>query len=265
MKKTFCDQQVAVFDDVLSPEQFREVREHFRRIDYQSVSATRLQDTWRLTDGQPWIGSPATIYSPLSPELLLPPGVSVEAIGLSVYPTKSPMDHVIDAMKECLPEVEHLIGRPGEDWLVSTATPYLYPSGTSISWHADAWAYSGAVLYYVHPEWNVLWGGELLIAGEEVRAKHRARRKGPSVSHSFDNRQDNEELYDVGIGQYIMPRPNRMVFIAEYCVHGTTKVTPAAGQNVRMSISGFFVKQEGIAVSLGEYLKDAGLKGQVAK
>ncbi len=56
----------------------------------------------------------------------------------------------------------------------------------------------------------------------------------------LDNEQENARLGRIGLGRYIAPRPNRLVVIVGGTPHMINRVSPAAGDHVRCSISGFF-------------------------
>ena len=120
--------------------------------------------------------------------------------------------------------------------------------GTGLSWHCDAGPYTGAFIYYAHPTWNAQWGGELLVAdgcGDYAQADREDGRR-----HRLDNARENEILLREGTGRYVMPKPNRLVYLQGGTPHRIMPVLPAAGQNPRVSVAGFFVKPEGVEALL---------------
>ena len=42
------------------------------------------------------------------------------------------------------------------------------------------------------------------------------------------------------MGTFISPKPNRLVLINKNVVHGITRVDKDAGENVRLTLTGFF-------------------------
>ena len=56
----------------------------------------------------------------------------------------------------------------------------------------------------------------------------------------FHANQLDEVMVDQGMGQAIFPKGNRIVFIGPKVYHMITRVNETAGDNVRMSIAGFF-------------------------
>jgi hypothetical protein len=118
---------------------------------------------------------------------------------------------------------------PGWDDLIIRS--YLYPRGTKLSWHNDT-GYSGAAIFYVHPEWASTWGGELFVA-----------RTPPCASFPpphLDHRQEDRFLEAYGMGTYITPKPNRLVLTRAGVWHSINRVDEDAGDHCRASVVGFF-------------------------
>ena len=132
---------------------------------------------------------------------------------------------------------------------------FLYPQGTGLSWHLDLGRYSGAYIYYAHPQWNVKWGGELMVADDPAQEAGSARLdphdpttssiyqpdKSMRFGQHLDNAWENEKLMETGTGRYVMPKPNRLVIVALGCAHCVNPVAQAAGDKVRATITGFFI------------------------
>ena len=79
-----------------------------------------------------------------------------------------------------------------------------------------------------------LLGGELLVAeGTEDSL--------PIMGYRFENDSYSEALLARGEGRYVQPKPNRLVLLGG-APHAVAPVTPAAGQNIRASVSGFFLR-----------------------
>jgi 2OG-Fe(II) oxygenase superfamily len=251
MKAIHADDQIAVFDDVLSPEHFRSFWDFCQRETYEGVHARIRTGGWRLDDGEPlWGGTVA--WPSVSLEGLLPPNFDLSKAPVTFYPTGKAIDDVLQAIKARSALVTNLIGKEGQDWAGISLRPYVYPRGSGLSWHGDSGPYSGAFIYYAHPEWNVLWGGELLVADASTRWLEPPR----ETVHRFDNRKENEELLRVGMGRFVMPKPNRLVFIAAGMRHMIAKVSSAAGNNPRVSLAGFFVTPPGVMQMAQQFLAD---------
>jgi hypothetical protein len=255
MTATHADEQIAVFDDVLSPEQFRGFWDFCQRETYESVHAHSRVGVFRLDDGQPLWGGSSYAWPSVSMDGLIPPDLDLGRAPIRFYPTGSAIDAVLEAIKGRCPAVADLIGAEGQAWAGIMGRPYIYPRGSGVSWHEDSGPYSGAFIYYAHPEWNVLWGGELLVADPSAKTFHAPVE---SVTHRFENRRENEELLRAGMGRFVLPRPNRLVYIAPGFRHMIAKVTPAAGNHPRVSLAGFFVTPEGV-VSMARQFLDRGI------
>jgi hypothetical protein len=255
MTAVYADEQFAVFDDVLSPEQFRSYWDYCQRETYQSVHAHGRVEGFRLDDGDPLAGR-LVAWPSVSLDGLIPPGLDLGKAALKFYPTGQAIDAVLEAIKAHAPLVSHLVGVEGKDWAGIKASPSIMPRGSGVSWHQDSGPYSGAVIFYAHPEWNVLWGGELLVADISTKCIKERRER----VHRFENRAENEEMMRVGMGRFVMPRPNRLVFVAPGMRHQVAKVTPAAGNHPRVALAGFFVTPAGVVQMAQEYLEDEGIR-----
>jgi hypothetical protein len=67
------------------------------------------------------------------------------------YPTKKGIDLVIRRLRAATPALEGLVGRLCVDWDFSSASAYLYPARTQLSWQKDAAERSSAYIFYAHP------------------------------------------------------------------------------------------------------------------
>ena len=252
---TYANEQFAVFDDVLSPEQFRNFWELCQGGSYESVHAQGRVGVFRLDDGEPLWGGSSYAWPSVPINGLIPPNLDLSKAPIKLYPTGTAIDPVLEAIKARCASVENLIGKEKEAWAGILGRPYIYPRGSGVSWHEDSGPYSGAFIFYAHPEWNVLWGGELLVADPSTKTSHAPRQ---NVTHRFENQKENEELLRVGMGRFVMPKPNRLVFIAPGYRHMIAKVTPAAGNHPRVSLAGFFVTPAGV-VSLAQQFLSQGI------
>ena len=187
---------------------------------------TRTRGAWKLDDGVPLAGK--EIITPTRDEELCH-----DPARPGRYPSNTAIDAVVTALLS-EPDAHELVG---DDWERISARAYIYPKGTGLSWHRDdSELYSGAFIYYAHPHWNAHWGGELLVA------------EGTSddldiMAYRFENEDYSQELMHHGAGRFVMPKPNRMVILGG-APHAVSPVSTAAGQNVRASVSGFFLKAQ---------------------
>lgn len=220
MKLTVKDPRMAVVDDVFEAPVFTDFWRFFNTLDFAYRSMTGWQKVWRINDGQILAGMP--YYQ-------------------SQFPFNCPMDWLSQIILQLARDhLQDIVGKEGEDWKDILYTPYIYPSGTKISWHDD-YGYSAAAIFYPHLEWNPHWGGELLIA------------KTPDPESIPDTKVDNNLmtrdqyaplLNAYGMGTYISPLPNRIAFTSGKVWHSINRVDQAAGDHMRCSVVAFFLKEK---------------------
>lgn len=126
-----------------------------------------------------------------------------------------------------------------------------YRQGAELSWHIDGYDFKGAYSYYAHKEWGHSWGGNLMLAdpkttynvftdpGPDIKIEGMYHWAGRTV-HWFDLKKESKEVQNPGIGTYVAPLPNRLVISKCRVVHKVEKITPSAGDNHRISMTGFF-------------------------
>ncbi|MEV5545430.1 2OG-Fe(II) oxygenase [Streptomyces sp. NPDC052309] len=214
MKPSFETETFAVFDDFLGVERLEAVRRHLAEERFVFLkSVWKPHSFYRLIEGDPLIGP--TIYHnhPQVPK------------GFSSYPSQTPSDHVVEALLDAEESLAPWIGLRGCAWDYFTCTPYLYPAGSGLSWHDDAKERSGSFVLYLHDEWRSTWGAELLIAMDT------------------NGRNASVERYQgvhTDLGTYVAAVPNRLVVIKAGTPHSVKSVSTRAGENLRMSMTGFF-------------------------
>ncbi len=233
-----------VYDDVLEPEAFEKLWLYMQRAQYCWVHAQGWLKAWRLTDGTP-LGGPVSYSDEATARAVNPPGWQPPPE--SCYPTHRHIDELLKVIAAEHASWAPLIGRAGEDWIGFTAKPFLYPQGAGLSWHEDTNNYTGAFTYYAHPEWNVQWGGELMFTGEAGADRRDSRGSIYHVNPAersgqhLDNSLENARLMEQGLGQFVFPKPNRLVVVQTGVAHAVNPVTKAAGDRVRASVAGFFI------------------------
>lgn len=216
-----------VIDDFLAPDEWTQVWTHFQFVELLPV--TRSLGAWKLDDGVPLAGH-EIVTNGRDPA--------------AQRSSDTAIDHVVEAL---LRQPELYAGLVGDSWANLSARPYVYPHDTGLSWHVDDHElYAGAFIYYAHPRWDAHWGGELLIAelppvdDEEDEDEDDEL---PIMGYRFETEAYSDRLLEIGCGNFVMPKPNRLVLLAG-APHMVARVSPAAGHNVRASVSGFFLERK---------------------
>lgn len=235
-----------VFDDVLEPRERDDVWSYLQREEFEPVHADRWKKVWRLSDGVPYrgptvlaaAGGLTAAVAATEGQMAGLAGQRAEASvpGMRGYPTGTGIDRVIALILNRADDFAPVVGQKGAAWDRTTATASLYPQQTGLSWHMDGGRYAGAYIYYAHRVWNAQWGGELLLA--DLPPGRRL------VRDHLDNALESELILDRGVGRYIMPKPNRLVVLRGGVLHQLRKVDPAAGDHVRCTIGGFFLRPD---------------------
>lgn len=235
---TLRTDQVVVFDNFLPNASFKDIFNYVSLDDYNLVHTHgQFKKVWRLNDGFPLRGG--TIFYKAN--------TSKEAEKQKYnYPTGTIVDLLLEQMLAVLPEVDTIVGKEAEAWQSFSLTPWIYQMGTALSLHQDAAGiYSGSYTYYLHPEWNIHWGGHLLVVDPKTEISRQfVKLPGDNKSRYQDpwlnDQTENSQVQDPGFALTIFPKPNRMVFIAPQAFHMISRVDQNAGQNPRISLGGFF-------------------------
>ena len=211
----------SIVDDFLDEQAWTALWSDFQFTELLPV--TRTLGAWKLDDGVPLGGQ----------EIVLPRQQQPK------QPEPSPLEQLVAAILSKPDQHRELIG---DNWDRISARPYVYPQGTGLSWHVDDHElYAGAFIYYAHPHWNAHWGGELLVAESDPETEQE-HGELPIMAHRFETEPYSERLLDMGCGNFIMPKPNRLVLLAG-APHMVARINPAAGAAVRASVAGFFLRQ----------------------
>ncbi len=243
-KKVFESKQAIIFDDFLAPDVYEKIQQYALKTDYEYINTKgKVSRAWHVHDGFPMRSTlNGFYYSKDSGE---------KPTGDHVYPTKTDMDLFIDNLLAVQPHVEHLTGKEGNGgWMHVSSTCWVYPHGTGLSIHDDgSGVYTGAYVYFLNPTWRPHWGGLLIMMDEEANKMvydHREKinqHEFYKLKYFHGNGLD-EMLVDQGFGKCIFPKGNRIVFIANDAYHMVTRVNESAGDNLRMSIAGFFNRKK---------------------
>jgi hypothetical protein len=224
-----ANERFMVFDDFLPAKTVDALFEHVNDDEFTVVHQRRVLKPWRLGDGLPVRGTTVTFR----------PGTRDRSLDNS-YPTDTPLDLFVDAIRKILPETAGSIGLSRGSWGAITFSPWIYPAGAGLSMHSDSLAHAGAYTYFLHREWSYHWGGHLLVLDDADDTP-----KPKPYRHWLSDAEENRILSArSGLATCILPKPNRLVFLAPTALHMITRVDPNAGTHARVSISGFFVRSE---------------------
>lgn len=241
MELTKATGRYLVIDQLLPDSDFEELWKYMQVEHYHQVHAFQWFGAWRLDDGQ----------------VMRAPDYSYGSVQGSVakHPTGRPLDILFEAILSLKKELKAVIGEESKDWDGFSLLPMLYPRNSSLYWHRDNKSWAGSYTFYCHPEWNIHWGGEMLVGDGSMDSipeeygiffrkpqKIRGAQDEVSLGSHLDNSEANSLLLEEGIGagDYIAPLPNRLVVLRGGVAHSVSKVLPAAGDHLRASMSGFF-------------------------
>ncbi len=230
---THADERLVVIDDALTDDAFDELWNYFQVQEFRRVESLGLFGHWALDDAAALRG-PAVGH-----------GFELE----TRYPSSTPIDRVLEAIVAHAPKFDALLGKRGEGWELFSGFAQVYARGVGLLWHRDSPDNAGSYTFYAHPEWNVDWGGELMLLDDEGIDPsagiyfHRLK-GGVAWQPHLDNEDANELLMRHGVGRVVLPKPNRLVVIKGGTPHCVAKVRDAAGNHVRASVSGFFKRKD---------------------
>lgn len=241
-KKIFESEEGIVYDDFLPESVYDQLYDFMCCTDYEHINTKgKVTRVWRPRDGFP-LRSTLNLYH-FSDGSKCPNPKPEWA-----YPTNTALDRFAEHMNALLPEIQHFVGNPAKDFDRYSVTSWLYPRGTGLSLHDDgAGIYAGAFAYFVSPYWDIHWGGLLMMLDKQINHNLQFHKKKVDPGHYYrkkwiDPTEENAFLYDPGFAKCIFPKRNRIAFISPDAYHFVTKVTEDAGDNVRMSLAGFFMR-----------------------
>jgi hypothetical protein len=232
MRLLYKTNKFAIYDDVLTPEEFAYIYAYIQEEHYASAQNGNWIKVWRIGDCSP-MGSRAYFHSQ--------------------KPFNLPLDTLADRIDEAGKNHPEII-RAYHD---VTYRSYLYPRGTKLSWHDDSQVYCGAATYYCHKKWGSTWGGELCVA--EVPPLGQVFKSSPNKPH-IDHEWEDNYVNIIGMGHFINPKPNRLVLMAPGVYHSINRVDVDAGDHPRCSIVGFFLPEK--PVNSAEYHIDEAKGGK---
>ena len=215
-----------IYDDFLPPKSVDALFQHVNDIRFSVVNSHDVAKPWRLGDGRPLRGT----------QVMVRPRGRRKA-GELRYPTNTALDAFIEGIDRALPDVEKEIGLKRSAWNAMSIGPMIYPAGTALSLHRDSIMHAGAYTYFLHREWNFHWGGHLLVLDGVEDVPRRS-----TYTHWLSDEEENGLVSEPGLATCILPKPNRIVFLAPSAFHMITRVDPNAGNHARITVSGFFLR-----------------------
>lgn len=237
-RKVFESKEAIVFDDFLPEDVYQRMYDFAIKSDYQRINTHgTVARAWCVEDGFPFRSSYNYFYYAQGSE---------KPKGDHLYPTKTDADIFMDHLLAIQPQVEHIVGKQGTGWEHFSFTAWMYPAGTALSMHDDgAGVYHGAYAYYLNPVWRPHWGGLNILIDEKGNKPvyDHAKKIGGMEFYRrkwLHANQLDEILMDHGLAYCVFPKRNRIAFIAEDAWHMVTRVNEAAGDNHRMTLTGFF-------------------------
>ena len=222
--------QAMVYDDFLPAEDFEPLFGYAESVPYVFTHDEMWHKAWSLTDGLPLFGK-GTFFRDDG---------AYTSDELQHYPTRTALDPLLAAIRGAANDAEAIIGKSGVHWSSFVVNPFLHPRGTGLSLHRDGIIYTGAVVFYVHREWNVHWGGHLLILDSRTGAGVDV--DDPQLYSFLSDENENRVVTEPGIALCILPKPNRLVILNGNAYHMITRVDDNAGDRPRITLSGFFIK-----------------------
>lgn len=226
---SYRDDRVAVYDNFLSETEQRSILGYLDAANFRNILPGAWGKAYRLIDGAPLVGAEA-VSELKSPDERAP-----------AYPTNTALDVLFERLIAWRDDLAGIVGEHGKAWSRFTMCPYVYPVGAGLGWHTDSHC-AGAYIYYAHRDWGSHWGGELLVGYTDLDCEPCAM-----SSRSIIPNEKLESALRRGMGYYFAPTPNRLVVLRARTPHMIKRVDQAAGENLRLSLSGFFLPPAGIA------------------
>lgn len=217
--------EVLVVDDFLAEEDWDKI---LNQVQLDKWSVTEVDDRyWHITDG---------------------PNYKGQKRFLKDAPFNDNFDIWFKSLKTFVDNCED--AKPFVEGYVDFAMRcHAYPVGSKNPWHTDLGATT--YTYYLHKEWAINWDSTLLVLPKDS-VKYKQAMKVLEGTKRYDSYNDlvSLELFqqkekfapllEHGMGYFVSPKPNRLILINKNTVHGVTRVDPDAGQNLRITLTGFF-------------------------
>ncbi|MEZ9625876.1 2OG-Fe(II) oxygenase [Aliivibrio fischeri] len=222
MKVIENNEKYIIVDDLLSEDVFFSVFNEFASKNFLKRNSREWDKVWRIEDGSSFVEEDINILSK----------------------SHCAINSMIEFLISEIISVSYIAKCMNNDWKKVSHRAGFFNSGEGLSWHDDGKGKFAAFTFYAHKKWNVQWGGELLIDYTDVEEFSLINEKDNQDflnQLSFDNEMENDVLSRIGRGDYINPKPNRLVILKSGAFHKINPVSKCAGFNKRMSIQGFFL------------------------
>lgn len=219
----YRDPCVVVYDDFLDEGSQELILEYFDAARFERILPRAWGSAFRLSDGDPLVGIEVLSET------------DGNGSKCHTYPTRTALDILIEKLLGLREEISETVGVYGTAWARFSVCPYVYPTGSALGWHADGHAV-GAYVYYAHRTWRMQWGGELLVGVSGTGGAYHS-----TSSRGIIERRETNLPLDKGMGYYFSATPNRLILMRGGVPHMVKRVEAAAGDNLRLSISGFFL------------------------
>lgn len=240
--KVFESEQIVVYDNFLPEDDFEKIHEYMLREKYVHINTSgSIGRVWKIRDGFPLRGEFNLFHYADKFDKPIDPGT---------YPTDKSLDIFSKKLKDLSSNHPDHLGKEHDDWKCFSVSPWLYPKGTGLSLHDDDGnTYSGAYTYFTTKQWNIHWGGLLMVLDRKTDTFLRDHKFTRGPLRNWEERWLYEDLeseicFKSGFAQCVFPKPNRIVLIKNDAFHLVTTVNEAAGDRVRMSLAGFFQKND---------------------
>ena len=223
------DNNLIVIDDYLTPDEFAAAsnyvasRRYPSRLKFFGSNVNSSEIRYAMNSG---------IYLTAKGRDLVP-AISHEAYRrrvLTTLPAGDPVDVVTQRFMKINELIESAIGVVDKEWFGYTRGFFRSKAGANLRWHTDDNVYAGAYVFYSSKNWEIDWGGELCFT-----CNHKA----------LSDFSSQKKLSAFDGGQFIFPRPNRLVLIPGGVPHRVTPIANLA-KLPRYTVSGFFVNNEGL-------------------
>ena len=227
MKITYQDEHVQIIDNFLCEEDWECVTDQIEADSYEQIPHGD-DPSYKLNSG--------------------PIFKSTEKYWYSKYPWENNYEPFMNALIDYLKSNDTVIENAFTEASLMT---HVYRAGAELSWHGDG-VYYGGYSFYAHSEWRHTWGGDLLIAdySTDLHLLPYARPKTKLYDlwgrdynmrgSKFNLLNESISVSTPGMGKYFMPLPNRLMLVSGGVIHKVERVDNAAGDNCRVSLTGFF-------------------------
>jgi hypothetical protein len=220
MKKILNYANTCVYDDFITEHEFNELNSWFNRLPFVfKQTQGEWNKSWSTTDGNILISKQINLPSTCI--------IDVTSDDQPLMPWLKSLHSALNNSFLDMSQVDSI-----------ALTPYVWPPGVGLSWHNDS-KYVGAFTYYVHKKWESNWSGEFLT----VEADQFIDRPKDLKWQVFNNDELDKLIVDHGIGNFIIPKPNRLVINRageNGILHKVNKSTAQAKD--RLTLQGFLLK-----------------------